>query len=90
MAARINSHPGGHSDRDRFVSSDHPAIFTAYLALKTASRIARYGTLHQFRTAYPGTTVQDVLIDKRLVAIETYVDVVFSPPAPPATGAAGS
>jgi hypothetical protein len=89
LAARLSYHPSNHPDRLSFVSSQHRPIFTAYNALKTASEIARYGTVNQFNKAYPGTTVQDVLIDQRLVAIETYVNSIFSPPAgPPA--AAGS
>jgi hypothetical protein len=89
LAARINVHPGGHADRTRYVSSQHRPIFAAYNALQTASEIARYGTLNQFNLAYPGTTVQDVLINQRLLAIETYVNVIFNPPVPPAA-AAGS
>ncbi len=88
LAARTNFHPGGHTDRDRYVSSQHRPIFAAYNALQAASKIARYGTLNQFNNAYPGTTVQDVLINQRLVLIETYVNNIFNPPAPPpaATG----
>jgi hypothetical protein len=88
LAARLNYHPSNHPDRLAFVSSQHRPIFAAYNALKTASEIARYGTLNQFNKAYPGTTVQDVLIDAKLIAIETYVNNIFSPPAPPT--AAGS
>jgi hypothetical protein len=86
LAARINHHPGSHGDRLSFVASQHRPIYAAYNSLKTASEIGRYGTLNQFAKAYPGTTVQDILIDKRLVAIESYVDTVFNPPAPPASG----
>jgi hypothetical protein len=89
LAARTNYHPNNHSDRLSFVASQHRLIFTVYNSLKTASEIARYGTLNQFNRAYPGTTVQDILIDKRLVAIETYVNNIFNPPAPP-SAAAGS
>ncbi len=87
LAARLNYHPGNHADRLAFVSSQHRPIFAAFNALKTALEIARYGTLNQFSRAYPGTTVQDILIDQRLVAIETYVNNVFNPPAPPAAPA---
>src|SRR5271166_4462643 len=71
LAARVNYHPGNHADRLSFVSSQHRPIYAIYNSLKTASEIARYGTLNQFTKAYPGTTVQDILIDQRLVAIET-------------------
>ena len=81
LAARVNFHPGGHGDRVRFVTSQHRSIFAVYNSLQTASECARYGTLNQFDLAYPGTTVQDVLVNKRLVAIETYVNNIFNPPA---------
>ena len=90
LAARNNYHPGNHGDRLAFVSSRHRPILAAYNALKTASEIGRYGTVNQFNNAYPGTTVQDVLVDNRLVAIETYVNNVFNPPPPPGAVAAGS
>ena len=86
LAARVNFHPGGHGDRVRFVISQHRPIFAAYNALQTASECARYGTLNQFDLAYPGTTVQDVLVNQRLVTIEAYVNNIFNPPA----AAAGS
>ena len=91
LAARINFHPtppGAHANRLRFVSSSHRVIFADYNDLKVASEIARYGTLHQFNRAFPATTVQDILIDQRLVAIENYVNNIFNPSAPPpaATG----
>ncbi|HYT91463.1 MAG TPA: hypothetical protein VEL76_22305 [Gemmataceae bacterium] len=88
LAARVNSHPappGAHSKRLRFVANQHRVIFVEYNDLKVASEIARYGTLNQFQRAFPGTTVQDILININLVAIETYVDSIFNPPAPPAT-----
>src|SRR6516225_8801690 len=67
LAARVNYHPPGHNDRLRFVSRDHRPILADYNDLKVAAEIARYGTLNQFGRAYPGTTVQDVLIDQKLV-----------------------
>lgn len=88
LAARANYHPGNHSERLSFVAGQHRPIFTAYNSLKTASEIARYGTINQFNRAYPGTTVQDILIDQRLVFTESYVNKIFNPPSPPsaATG----
>jgi hypothetical protein len=86
LAARNNYHPSNHADRLSFVSSQHRPILTACNALKTASEIARYGTLNQFNRAYPVATVQNILIDQRLVAIETYVNNVFNPPPPAAAG----
>ncbi len=90
LAARANYHPPNHTDRNAFVAGQHRPIWSAYNALYQASRTARYGTVNQFNVTYPGTTVQDVLIDQRLVQIETYVNNIFDPPAPPATGGTGN
>jgi hypothetical protein len=86
LAARVNYHPATHANRLRFVSTDHRSIFADYTDLKVASEIARYGTLNQFTRAFPGNTDQNVLIDQKLVAIETYVNSIFNPPPPGATG----
>src|SRR5439155_18748935 len=53
LAARINYHPGNHSDRNSFVTSQHRPIWAAYNALYGPSRTARYGTVNQFNLAYP-------------------------------------
>ena len=58
-------------------------ICVDYNALRNASEIARYGTLNQFNQAFTGNAVQTILIDQRLVSIETYVNNVFNPPPPP-------
>jgi hypothetical protein len=84
LAALINLHPAAHGDRLRFLASHHRTMFADYNDLKVASEIARYGTLNQFARAFPGTTVQGILIDKKLVAIEAYVNAAFPPPPPPA------
>jgi hypothetical protein len=80
--------PGAHGARLKFLYSRHRGIYADYNELKTASEIARYGTLNQFTRSYPGTTVQDILIDQKLVTIENYVTGFFTPPA--ASGATGS
>lgn len=91
LAARSNLHPSSHADRLRFVAQHHRAIFAPYNDLKVASEVARYGTRNQFTRAYPDTVVQHVLIDQHLVAIENYVENVFTPPPPPgASSSAGS
>jgi hypothetical protein len=93
LAALINLHPtppGAHGTRLRFVSTRHRAIFADYNDLKVASEIARYGTVNQFNRAFPGNTVQNVLINQKLVAIETYVQNVFHPPSAGASAVAGS
>ena len=84
LAARDNTHPGAHGNRLRFVSANHRSILADFNDLKVASECARYGTLNQFARAYPGNAVQDILIDKLLVSIETYVTSIFDPP--PAAG----
>ena len=84
LASRLNIHPQSHGDRQRFLTKHHRSILVAYNDLKDASEIARYGTMNQFQTMYPATTVQTILIDQHLVAIETYVLAIFQPPpAPP-------
>jgi hypothetical protein len=76
--------PGAHGKRLRFLYANHRAIYADYNDLKTASEIARYGTLNQFNRAFPNNVTQTVLIDQKLVAIETYVNNFFNPPAPSA------
>jgi hypothetical protein len=91
LAARMNIHhtnPGAHGKRARFVATRHRTIFAAYQLLRTASEIARYGTVNQFQRAYPGTAPQTVLVDTHLVAIENYVDAIFNP-RPPAGSSGG-
>jgi hypothetical protein len=84
--------PGAHGARLRFLYANHRAIYNDYNDLMVASEYARYGTLNQFNRAYPGITVQDILIDQKLVAIENYVHGHFpapalvAPPSPPPTG----
>ena len=79
--------PGAHGKRLRFLYSNHRAIYWAYNDLKSASEIARYGTLNQFNRMFPVNTTPTILIDQNLVAIEVYVNTFFPPPAPPAAGA---
>ena len=81
LAALDNAHPQTHGDRLHFVSVRHRSIFANYNDLKFASEYARYGTLNQFDRVYPGGTVQAVLIDEKLVSIESYVNHIFDPPA---------
>ena len=82
LAARLNLHhtpPAAHGQRDRWLRGhrQHRIILTAYNHLRTASEISRYGTANQFTRAYPGNTIQPVLIDQHLRTIEQYVDSVF-------------
>jgi hypothetical protein len=93
LTARQNLHhtpPAAHGQRGRWLRShpQHRAIFSAYNDLRTASEVARYGTVNQFNRYYPGNTVQTVLIDQKLVVIENYVNAVFQPPGG-ASGAVG-
>jgi hypothetical protein len=48
--------PGAHGARLRFLYANHRPIYTAYNDLKTATEIARYGTINQFNRAFPGAT----------------------------------
>ena len=87
LAAHGNTHNAGHHDRLAYLTAHrhHRRIHRHFLALFDASNTARYATVNQFLQAYPGDTVQRVLIDIHLAAIETYVTNWFSPPpAPPA------
>lgn len=95
LAARQNLHfqpPGAHGDRLRFVSRHHYAIYGKYNDLKIASEIARYGTINQFNRAFPGNSIQTILIDQNLVTIENHLVAVFTPPSPGGggTGASGT
>jgi hypothetical protein len=78
-------HHRTHVDRFRYLRAhrQHRAILRDYLELCDAAEISRYGTIRQFRSAYPGTEVQSRLIDVHLVAIEQYVHAHFAPPASP-------
>lgn len=91
LASRINLHhmpPGAHGQRNRWLVGhrQHRVIFRAYDLLRFASEMSRYGTANQFKQNYPGDTVQTLLIDQYLVAIENYV---FHPPAPGGNAATG-
>ena len=90
LAARQNRHHDIHGQRARFIGShpQHYVILYDYELLFAASLVARYGTINQFQRQWPADTVQTVLIDIHLVAIENYVDSVFNPPspAPPSAG----
>ena len=95
LASIINLHhmpPGAHGQRARWLRghAQHRAILSPYNDLRTASEISRYGTANQFTRAYPGTVVQDVLVDQKLVAIETYLNSILNPPAPGDGGLGGS
>jgi hypothetical protein len=81
-------HHRTHADRNRYLRAhrQHRAILRDYVKLRDAAEISRYGTIAQFRSAYPGTTVTDQLIDVHLVAVEQYVAAYFAPPAPSPAG----
>jgi hypothetical protein len=84
-------HPDNHSAREQFVRSKHKTISADFNALHDAADLARYAATEDFAAAYPGTTVEDVLIEKRLRKIESYVSQMLgvdvgsrTPPKPPA------
>jgi hypothetical protein len=82
LCATENKHHIGHSSRLAWVyrHRQHRAIHTAFSILYDASRIARYGTINQFKQAFPGDTVERILVNTHLVKIESYVTAYFSPP----------
>ena len=87
LAAWENIHHSKHPDRLDYLTrhKQHRVIHADFQTIFDASLVARYGTLNQFTKAYPGNAIVDVLVNKHLTAIETYVDRHFNPPAPHAT-----
>jgi hypothetical protein len=90
LAACENVHNAKHPDRFDYLkkSRKHKRIHAAFSALFDASHVARYGTVNQFATAYPGDTVERILVKQKLASIENYVTGHFaaaggSSPAPP-------
>jgi hypothetical protein len=90
LAACDSIHNSKHTDRLDYLKKheNHRAIHADFLALFDASLVARYGTVNQFGKAFPGDTVDKVLVGRHLDAIEKYVATQFPPP--PAPTAAGS
>ncbi|MCI0704138.1 MAG: hypothetical protein L0241_24030 [Planctomycetia bacterium] len=84
---RGSIHHRTHADRRVYLAQHrhHRAILNDYEILQDASEISRYGTVNQFNSLYSAATVQSVLIDTHLVAIEDYVTAYFAPPSPPPT-----
>ena len=84
----------GNGSRELYLSRHprHYLLLQDLDALRVASEYARYESIGAFTAAFPGTTVRDTLISKRLKRIEDYVAKFFSPPTPPASAslAAGS
>lgn len=99
LAAREGRHNAGHvgpNSRDLFLTGHprHHVILADYNALRAASEVARYYTLHTFAASFPGNRVQTHLIDGCLAAVERHVSTfvppgqpghgIVAPPAPPA------
>lgn len=82
MPNPAQQHSTDHHDRLQFVQVHHRAIHTEYHELFNAGLIARYQTIHSFRTQFSNADVQDILIDQYLVAIEQHVTACFAPPTP--------
>ncbi len=87
LAACDSIHNDKHQDRLHYLKKHrkHRTIHAHFSALFDASLIARYGTVNQFNKAFPGDTVEQVLVNQCLAAIETHVTTDFQPP----TGATG-
>jgi hypothetical protein len=89
LAARDGKHHRRHSgdgSRNTYLARHlvHRIIKADFMALYSASLIARYESPTVFAVAYPGDVVQTQLIDGCLTNIEAYVAAVFAPPpAPP-------
>jgi hypothetical protein len=80
-------HNPNHAMRESWLSAHriHRRIFLHYMPLKRAGEIARYGTINQFEREFDSSTVQSILIDTHLAAIEAHVASATAPPPPPAT-----
>ncbi len=81
LCAAESKHHVSHNARLAWVYRHrlHHSIHTAFAVLYDASRIARYGTINQFNQAFPGNTVEKMLVNVHLTAIEAYVAAYFSP-----------
>jgi phosphoribosylaminoimidazole (AIR) synthetase len=96
LAAKDLQHHTKHAgigSRNWYIQNhaQHNTIAADFMALYSASLVARYHPPAAFTAGYPAGTVQANLIDNCLAAIEVYVDGVFNPPGPPAPPlAAGS
>lgn len=85
LRAKTNDHSINHEDRINFLHgrSYRSTIFAAYHVLFNASLIARYETASSFATQFAASEVQTILIDKHLVAIESFVAAAFAPTPSP-------
>ena len=83
LTALDGLHLERHPDRFDYLWShaDHSQIVIDYRKLAEAAHVARYQPLAWFARHFPATYVRRTLIDSHLVAVEKYVDTVFSPPA---------
>src|SRR5262245_52549053 len=83
LCACDNLHIANHHERLSWLNKHkkHRAIHADFVTLYDASRVARYGTCNQFKTAYPGDTVRKRLVQQNLAAIIRHVELHFQPPA---------
>lgn len=80
LAARDGVHHTRHSgvaSRNWYVAQRHPSIYANFSALYSASLLARYEPPAAFAAAYPGDTVEEVLIGRCLDALQTYMVVTL-------------
>ena len=80
LAACENKHHDNHNLRLNYllVHKKHRVIHPEMSALRDASEKARYGTVNQFRRAFPGNKTKTLLIDECLYRMEQHVIASFS------------
>lgn len=89
LAAREGIDHQGHSQRETWLArhGQHGRrIYRQYLALKTASVVARYEPLTRFQSSFGGNMVESILVNRSLAHIEAYVASVVNPPPSSGTG----
>jgi hypothetical protein len=91
LAAQSSVHHQRHSgvgSRHRYLARHphHHQILADYMALQSASEIARYESMTAFQMAYPSGSTQTNLINGCLARIDQYVTVTLTPPGAAAAG----
>jgi hypothetical protein len=92
LAAQANIHHRRHvgrGSRRQYLAghAQHRQILADYMALYSASMLARYDSLGTFQAAFPAGTVQPQLINGCLARIDGYVTAALAPGPGPAAAA---